>query len=669
MESNESPEFSQNDHEKEKIERLRRAMYSRSLSGKFKDKERRALEEHPEIVGEDWVHPEEGAPSSIIAPRGLTAVRSVLYWLLVAAVIFFVGSMFFFAYYFTYGAGSLSASANNVDVVVSGPPQVSGGEPTELQVSITNRNRVPLELSSLLVTYPDGTRSVNDLLTQLPSVRQDLQTIQPGETKQGVLNAVFSGQAGEHKDVKVELEYHLSGSSAIFVASRAYGLLFGTSPLTISVSGNDSTISGQPVEMTVTVASNANTTVRDVVLHADYPFGFTFTSATPRSLDAGVWQLGDIGPGQKKSVVINGTVLGQTGDDRVFDFKAGSRASASSTAISTQFAENPFHIGIAQPFLGLSIDINRSGASSIVLSPGDLATVVLNYVNNLPTQITDAVIVARLSGVEIEGSSVQSSDGFYRSTDGVMLWDKTTTDGRLAVIPAGQKGSVGFTFKIPDSIRLASTSNPYIDISVNAKGERVSESGAPQNLQSATIQHIALASDLQLSAQGLYYQNPFGSTGAMPPKAGAETNYAIVFTIKNTTNKITGARVTATLPPYVRWLGSHAPAYENMTFNQNSSTLTWNVGDIEPNVGLNGTPPRQIAISIGFDPSTSQIGQQPVLVQGVVLTGTDASTNAPITRATKPDVTTDLVHVAKSSGQVVVGTDKGFNPDNATVTR
>ena len=663
------PEPMETDHEKGKVERLRRAMYSRLLADKFKNKDRRELEEHPEIVGEDWVHPETGLSGSTVAPRGITAIRSFLHWMLMAAVLFFVGSILFFAYYFTFGSGSLSASVANIDLIVSAPPQVAGGEPTEIQVSITNRNRVPLELSQLVVTYPDGTRSVNDLLTPLPSVRQDLQTIQPGETKQGVLNAIFSGQAGEHKDVKVELEYRLSGSSAIFVASRQYGLLFGTSPLTVTVEGNTSAISGQPVSMTATVVSNAHTTVRDVILRTDFPFGFSFKSAEPAPVEKGVWKLGDIGPGQKKSVVIDGIILGETGDDKVFNFTAGGRTSASSTAINTQFAENPFHVSIAEPFLGLSLSINRSSTKNVVLAPGDIVSVILNYVNNLPTQVTDAVIVARLSGVEVDGSTVQSADGFYRSTDNVMLWDKTTTDGRLGLISAGQKGSLAFSFKVPETIALKDISNPYIDISVNAKGNRLSEAGVPQNLQSATIEHIALASELQLSAQGLYFQNPFGSVGSLPPQAGKETNYAIVFTVKNTTNKITGAKVTAVIPPYVRWLGSHAPAQEKLSFNQNSSTFTWDIGDIEPGVGLGDAVPRQIAISIGFNPSTSQVGEQPILLQGITLTGIDDSTKANIVLTTRPEVTTDLIRVSKSSGQVVVGTDKGFSPDHATVVK
>ena len=49
----------------------------------------------------------------------------------------------------------------------------------------------------------------------------------------------------------------------------------------------------------------------------------------------------------------------------------------------------------------------------------------------------------------------------------------------------------------------------------------------PENVQSTSRQKIALATDLQFVAQGLYYQSPFGSVGPIPPKAGVETTYAI----------------------------------------------------------------------------------------------------------------------------------------------
>jgi hypothetical protein len=180
---------------------------------------------------------------------------------------------------------------------------------------------------------------------------------------------------------------------------------------------------------------------------------------------------------------------------------------------------------------------------------------------------------------------------------------------------------------------------------------------------------VKLATDLQLAAQGLYYANPFGSKGPIPPKAGTETTYALVFTVTNTTNAIKNAKLTATLPNYVRWIGSYAPSTEKLTFNQFEGTFTWDIGDIDPNVGVGGSQPRQLAISIGFTPSASQIGAQPILVRDVILTGTDEATGATITRQAKPDVTTNFTQVSKSSSEALVGPDPGFSPGSASVVK
>ena len=198
--------------------------------------------------------------------------------------------------------------------------------------------------------------------------------------------------------------------------------------------------------------------------------------------------------------------------------------------------------------------------------------------------------------------------------------------------------------------------NPNLTITVNAAGKRLSESGVPENLQSAKAQTIKVASDLQVYAQGLYYGNPFGSVGPMPPKSGMETTYAVVFAVTNTTNKIKDAKLTATLPSYVRWLGMYTPSSsENVTFNKDNGTISWSVGDIESGAGVSA-PLRQVAIAIGFTPSTSQIGESPVLMQDITLTGTDTSTNAPVTRTTK-DITTNIQG------------DKGFKSADSTVVR
>lgn len=646
-------------------------MYSRVMSKNLKEKPRREMDEVRPLVGEEWQHEEPTLKSSAVAPRGITFARSALKWLLIAAAVFFFGAVAFFGYYFTFGEGGSSASARNIDITVSGPPQIAGGEPTQLQIVVTNRNQMTLELADLVITYPEGTRSPTDLSTDLTTQRIPLGTIESGGRRQGTVSAVFAGTGGE-VDVKVELEYRIVGSSAIFVARSDYQTTLSTSPLSISVKANTETISGQQAEFVITVASNANTPVRDVLLEGVFPFGFSLMSAAADNYsvnpkptigsNSAVWELGDIAPGQRREITFRGTLKGESGDERVFRFTAGTRKTPEEQAITTKIAESLHAMKISNAFLGLAISVNKSTSPDVVVAPDGTVNIAVNWKNNLFTAIQDAVIVARLSGIPIDGASVISQDGFYRSSDGVVLWDKTTTKGAFANVPAGAQGSVSFTFRMPTSEMLQAVRNPTLTITVNAAGKRTSEEGVPENLQSTASQRIAVSSDLRVLAQGLYYANPFGSTGPLPPKANTETTYAIVFTITNTTSKVENAKLTAVLPSYVRWVGICSPRDEceqpppAITFNQLDSTVTWDIGDVDAGVGMDGSDPRQAAIAIGFTPSTSQIGQEPELLQNIRFVGIDASTGDEIAK----DVT--------AVNTRILG-DPGFSATNATVVR
>jgi hypothetical protein len=661
------PDTPQPEHEQERVERLREAMYSRALSEKLKPRERRELDDSSPHIQDDWKRSEPEMKPMLVAPTSIGWGKIFLYWLLGSSIVFFVGAGGFFVYYFTIGGGSLPASPQNISISVSGPPQVAGGGVTELQIAVTNRNKVPLQLAELVITFPSGTRSPTDFKTDEPTLRQPLGTIEPGGVRQGTVSAVFAGKEGARENVKVELEYRVAGSNSIYVASSAYTLNFTSSPLSVSIEGANEAISGQPVELSVTVTSNAAAPMRDVLLSADYPFGFKFSSATPAQTSRGFWELGDFNPGQQKTVVINGVLTGDSGDERVFHFISGTRSDASHTKVDTPLSVVTFKSGISQPFLKLALQMNESSSKTITVSPGERIDIAVTYQNNLESSIENAVIVAKLSGLDIDGTTVRSTDGFYRSTDDAVFWDKTTTGGRLQHLAPGDKGSVNFSFEMPSSDQLQGVKNPHLDISVNAAGSRLDETGVPQTLQSTAHSTISLASDLQLTATGLYYSNPFGSVGPMPPKAESETTYAVVFTVTNTTNKISNAKLTAQLPTYIRWIGIYSPASEKITFNQEQSTITWDLDDIAPGVGLNGSQPRQAAIAVGFTPSTSQIGQQPVILQNIVLKGTDESGVA-VTKDID-DLTTNLSRVSKSSPDIIVSGDPGFSQTSATVVK
>lgn len=668
------PPSSDNSPEAEKIDRLRRAMYSRSLSPKLEDRERRTFAPEESELPDDWRHEEASLPAAIVAPRGITLMRTVLWWFLAAAIVFFACAVLFFIYYFTFGGGSSGTSASNIAIVVSGPSQIQSGSQTELEVSITNHNAAALQLASLIVTYPDGTRSAQDFTTPLPDFEQDLGTIAANETKQGVVYAVFNGTQGSPGDVKVELQYRLNGSNSIFTADSDYAFTYSSSPVSIVVSGDSQAVSGQPLQITATISSNATAPISDLLLQASFPFGFDLTSATPAITNGNLWQLGTLNPGQSKTVTLLGTLTGNQGDNRVFNFTAGTRNDATSTSVQVPLATSQLPVTISQPFLGLTVAVNGSASTISNVAPGDKVSVSIGYVNNLSSTITDATVVAKLSGLQIDGTTVNSDTGFYRSGDDTVLWN-TSTDPQLASIAPGQSGTLTFSFQVPTSAQLQGQSNPTIGVSINAAGNPVSESGVPQTLQSTAQHTIAIASNLQFTASGLYYSSPYGSNGPLPPKANTETTYAIVFSVTNTTNEVQNAVLTATLPPYVRYTGKCSPASicntaaNNLIFNSTTGTVTWKIGDIPAGVGIGATSSDVVAFEIGFTPSTSQVGQMPVLLQNISLTGTDASTQQTISLQAKPDITTNLNNPAKSDPDIQISTDPGFSAINATVSQ
>jgi hypothetical protein len=63
------------------------------------------------------------------------------------------------------------------------------------------------------------------------------------------------------------------------------------------------------------------------------------------------------------------------------------------------------------------------------------------------------------------------------------------------------------------------------------------------------------------------------------------------------------------------------------------------------------------------------VGETPTLLQGITLTGVDASTQQQVSLAAKPDLTTDLNDPAKSDPTMQISTDPGFSAINATVVQ
>jgi hypothetical protein len=629
--------------DRDALSRMQDGLYSRTKRADVRP--RQGLSREQLEKPSSWT-PAEGENTPLMSPPPARS-RFPLATLFIGALVFFAVSAGIAAYTFLYGGNTVSSK--NITLTVLGPSLVDGGKETTFQVTIENHNASELTLADLIIEYPEGTRSATDQKLPLPSERISLGTIAAGQSVKQTARAVLFGSEGSSQTIKATLEYHVAGSNAVFVKEGMTQLTIGSSPVAVVVTAPDEAVSGQPVIFEIAVRSNAQSPIKNVALEGQYPFGFSVTGASPEStFSDSLWQLGDLDPGEEKTIRITGVLDGQDNEERVFRFLAGSLSDKTDAHIAVPYLILPHSLTLKRPFIATDMSLNGDSGSTVVVSPNTAVSGRITWTNNLDTEVQDLEVTAKFGGTAFDRASVTASRGFYRSIDSAIVWSKEE-DPTLGVIAPGAQGTLEFSFT-PKS----SGTNPQMQITVSVKAKRSSSEGnVPEEITSAFTKMVRVGSAVTLSASAQHSSGPIQNTGPMPPKVDQETTYTILLAVKNPSNSLSGAQVSASLPSYMRYMGSVTPGSEAVTFDERNHLITWNLGEIKAGVGTS-LPARSVAFKVGLTPSISQAGQRPNLLGGVTLTADDRFTGNKTTASADGPTTQLLGDSGFVPGQDVV---------------
>lgn len=555
---------------------------------------------------------------------------------------------------FMFFAGGNSVSAGNIDIVVIGPSATAGGEELSLDIVIENHNGASLEAVNLLVEYPEGTRTAGDIGTELTRERIPIGTVSArGETRK-TLKAVLFGEKETIREIKLTLEYRIEGSSATFFKEKVYPIAISSAPIIVTIKNPTEVNSGQEVEFVLEIASNSAEMLKSVLIGVEYPFGWSFQSADPQpSIDNELWKIGDLSPGDKRTIKIRGVLVGQNDEERTFRFSTGLAQEKDPEKLGTVFGVLAQSIRISKPYLSVDLSLSGSTNPNFVAKPGDKIQANIVWTNNIQSQILGGKVEAKITGSAFDKTSVViSTGGFYRSLDGTVTWDKNG-NAELGVLEPGEKGVVSFSFSALPSV--SGTTNESIKLVVTVTGSQLDGSGKPQIVSTSLERLVKISSNVGLSARVVRSIGPFENSGPIPPRADMETTYTVIWNLTNTLNTISQTKVSAQLPPYVKWAGFTDPANEKIDFNQDTNTVTWDAGDLHSGTGVNSSP-RSAAFLVTLEPSLSQVATTPVILQTSTLSGYDRFTESQIS-ATAPSLTTQFA------------SDPSFKQGDGTVTK
>ncbi len=622
-----------------RIDRLERSLNSRAHPSQYSDS--RAEMNRPAIAVNPLWRGNEHVEDLVLKTREYKehAQNRIFKKILWGSIIFFILALMVGGFIFFRGINMVSS--NNIDILVSGPSSVAGGQELPLEITLQNKNSASLEGASLLVEYPVGARVAGDPNTVLTRQSIPIGTIPARGSVVQTVKSVLFGEKGSIENIKVTLDYRISGTSAVFKKEKNYDIGIASSPIIVTPQYPSEVDSNQDFTLVLKVSSNTNELLHNVLVQADYPFGFTFASSDPKpSTDSNVWNLGDLDVGDSRTITIHGKLQGQDKEERTFQFSSGVANTTDVNKIATVLTSLQNSITIKKSPIDLAITVSGVSGNPYIASPKQRIPVSVSWTNNLSSQVVDAQIQVKLSGTALDRNSVVTSGGYYRSIDNTIVWDKTN-DTRFASILPGQKGSV--TFSVSALPVTSSIKNQGISMDATFNGNQITKGEAPQTITSSLAQDVRIASQLGFNARIVRSVGPFENSGSVPPKAENPTTYTIIWTATSPLNDIKNAKVSATLPIYVSWPGVVSGSNESITYDSVTRTVSWNIGTIKAGTGY-GTSPREADFQITFLPSLGQLGTAPTLVNEPSVSGTDAftgedlsSTKLPLTTLTSTD--------------------------------
>ena len=502
-------------------------------------------------------------------------------------------------------------SADNISLSVTGQNAIGSSETMSMQASVTNQNAVTVQDATLVLRYPDGTRTATEPFKNVYEDRIPIGTLAPGEAKNLPVQVAVYGKENDIKEVQATLEYRIAQSGTTYYKTAdPFKFQIISSPVSIQVTTIGKVSAGQPVEAILTVKSNTNKEQKDLLVSATYPEGFTFKEADPKpAFDQNVWKIDRLKPGETATIKINGAINGFTQEKFGINFSVGVANSDNQFMVGSVLAEGRTEFTLENPFISVDIAIDGDADQSVVLQPNRTSQVSLTVKNTLSDTVYDTVVEVIPTGNAFSAASIDAHKGFYDSNKNTLRWDSTNVP-ELSQLKPGDTRKLDFSITPSKDVNTAN-----FQVAVNVYAHRVADSSAEEQLIGTVTATGKYSSAARVAGQATFM------TGPVPPKVGQKTAYLITLVAEASNNNLTNTVVTASLPTYVNWNNDYSGP-GTVDFNPTNKQITWNAGDV------NAGGRKELSFSVNILPSVSQVGITPILVNDQSLKATDRYTGA-----------------------------------------
>lgn len=515
-----------------------------------------------------------------------------------------------------------SFSEDKVIVAINGPKEVQSGTAMTYEISYKNDNRAALKDAKLNINFPDNFKPEDNpgFLSEGPSNGR----FELGEVKGGAEGkVVFRGKAFSPKGsliyIKVDFSYTPATFNSQFIVKDQLGINIISFPVTVEVLAPQNLASGDEIQYFISYKNTGVEDFENAKLRVSYPEGFTLSNAEPAASEGNnIWYIGHLSIAEEGKIVIKGKLEGSKDDTRVLRVELGSAeggqfVSYNNESVSTKIEASP-----------LVISQTVNGLTNYVARAGEELNFEITYRNDGSIGLRDVIVTEKIESPILDFGSLKLKKGAYVSSDSAIIW-KASDFSELANLAPGKEGKITFSIKIKDVIPIVNDNDKNFIISSIAKIDSpdIQTPIDSNKIISGNKIDIKLKTKIGLSAKGYYEDSRIKNTGPIPPVVDSETTYTLHWSVMNVSNDITDAKVEAILPTGVVMTGAKYPEDSNLTYNERTNMLVWQIGNLPAGTGIIG-PEKEIAFQFKIKPSINQIGSGVELLGESTLSGQDS---------------------------------------------
>lgn len=526
--------------------------------------------------------------------------------------------------------GNNQISAQNINLTLTAPFSLAGGEVVDINVGLANQNNVALQEATLIINYPAGTRSADGQNRDLFEERVPVGRLESQQAINIPLRAVLFGEENQEKEIKVALEYRVVGSDGNFRRDATpHRIRLTSSPLVVQVLSVNRISSGQELEVKIRLSSNANVSQYNILVNTSYPSSFTFTSADPAP-DFGQtgWIIREINPEETKEITLRGRVEGLSDEAGEIQVRVGKPRNDNQFVIDSLLSQARTSYIIERPFMDISIAINGDRDGTAIIDPGREAEVQVAVRNSLTEPVFDVRVEIKPEGNLIRDDKLIVNQGLFDRGAGLIRLD-VAGDRSLERINAGEARDYSFRV-LPDEGQATAS----FRVSVNVFARRVNEARAAEVLVGSVTAEAKYTSRVTLASQLSHGDGPFNDTGRIPPVAEEATTYTVTLAASAGANDLTNGLVTFNLHQSADWTNQVA-GDGSLEFNPVTKQAQWKVGDIR------ARERKQVQFQVRLTPTREQVGSPVSLIGEQELRATDRFTGVAL-RSTAPALRSEL---------------------------